>query len=42
MFPVNVHRQSGPLKKQRKKQEFDATEKAETEHKPVTKTSDKL
>jgi hypothetical protein len=40
MFPVDAHRQSGPLKKHWKKREIDVTEKPGVANKSVTKTSD--
>jgi hypothetical protein len=42
MFPVDAQWESGPLKKHWKKREFDATAKPVAEHKPVTKTRDKI
>lgn len=40
MFPVDAHRESGPLKKHWKKRGFDTTEKSVIEDNPVIKTSD--
>jgi hypothetical protein len=42
IFPVDAHRQSGPLKKHWKKQESNVMEKAAAEHNPVAKTRNKL
>ncbi len=42
MFPVDAHRESGPLKKHWKKREFDTTTKPAATNNPVTKTRDKI